>query len=75
MPRNYKPGTPVILRGADGVERCLTVEHVTEGQVTFRESDGSRLVKSCRTDIALRYALCGYRVVEPPRKLVFDKSV
>lgn len=73
--RNYHRGTPVIRRIADGVEECLTVEHVADRQVTFKCPDGSRLVKDCRTDIALRYALCGYRVVEPAPKMVFDRHI
>lgn len=73
--RNYTTGTPVIRRAASGLEECLTVEHVTEGQITFLASDGSRIVKTCNTNLEMRYALCGYRVVAPAVKMLFDKSL
>jgi ABC-type Fe3+-hydroxamate transport system substrate-binding protein len=73
MARNYQPGTPVLRRGASGLEECLTVTHVSDRQVTFRASDGSRIVKDCNTNVELRFALCGYKVVPVAPKLVFDK--
>jgi hypothetical protein len=73
MCRNYQPGSPVLRRAASGLEECLTVEAVTEGQVTFRATDGTRIVKDCNTNVELRFALCGYKVVPAAPKMVFDK--
>lgn len=73
--RNYSAGTPVIRRLADGMEECLTVESVTEGQIAFRQQDGSLVVRAANTNLEMRYALCGYRVVPPAPKMLFDKTV